>query len=164
MKKLSLVFALLLLGSAALWAQKTITGKVTDDNGEALIGASILVKGTVKGTITDIEGSFTLAIPEGSNVLQISYTGFKAQEVTLGAETTLTIIMETDAIGLDETVVVAYGTQSNRFRVQSIGTVSAENIKNVPLLGPQCREFWVPQQLLGFVAHPQSTLGVTHCL
>ena len=150
MKKLSLVFALLLLGSAALWAQKTITGKVTDDNGEALIGASILVKGTVKGTITDIEGSFTLAIPEGSNVLQISYTGFKAQEVTLGAETTLTIVMQTDAIGLDETVVVAYGTQSNRFRVQSIGTVSAENIKNVPLLGPQ-------QLLQGQVAGVQMT-------
>lgn len=150
MKKLSLVFALLLLGSAALWAQKTITGKVTDDNGEALIGASILVKGTVKGTITDIEGSFTLAIPEGSNVLQISYTGFKAQEVTLGSETTLSIIMETDAIGLDETVVVAYGTQSNRFRVQSIGTVSAENIKNVPLLGPQ-------QLLQGQVAGVQMT-------
>ena len=150
MKKLSLVFALLLLGSAALWAQKTITGKVTDDNGEALIGASILVKGTVKGTITDIEGSFTLAIPEGSNVLQISYTGFKAQEVTLGSETTLTIVMETDAIGLDETVVVAYGTQSNRFRVQSIGTVTAENIKNVPLLGPQ-------QLLQGQVAGVQMT-------
>ena len=150
MKKLSLVFALLLLGSAALWAQKTITGKVTDDNGEALIGASILVKGTVKGTITDIEGSFTLAIPEGSNVLQISYTGFKAQEVTLGAETTLTIVMQTDAIGLDETVVVAYGTQSNRFRVQSIGTVTAENIKNVPLLGPQ-------QLLQGQVAGVQMT-------
>ena len=114
MKKLSLVFALLLLGSAALWAQKNITGKVTDDNGEALIGASILVKGTVKGTITDIEGSFTLDVPEGSNVLQVSYTGFKAQEVTLGSETTLNIIMETDAIGLDETVVVGYGTQSNR--------------------------------------------------
>ncbi len=150
MKKLSLVFALLLLGSAALWAQKTITGKVTDDNGEALIGASILVKGTVKGTITDIEGGFTLAIPEGSNVLQISYTGFKAQEVTLGNETTLSIVMQTDAIGLDETVVVAYGTQSNRFRVQSIGTVSAENIKNVPLLGPQ-------QLLQGQVAGVQMT-------
>ncbi|MDX2068591.1 MAG: TonB-dependent receptor [Haliscomenobacter sp.] len=150
MKKLSLVFVLLLLGSAALWAQKNITGKVTDSNGEALIGASILVKGTVKGTITDIEGSFSLAIPEGSNVLQISYTGFKAQEVTLGTETTLTIIMETDAIGLDETVVVAYGTQSNRFRVQSIGTVTAENIKNVPLLGPQ-------QLLQGQVAGVQMT-------
>lgn len=150
MKKLSLVFALLLLGSAALWAQKNITGKVTDDKGEALIGASILVKGTVKGTITDIEGNFTLAIPEGSNVLQISYTGFRAQEVTLGNETTLDIVMETDAIGLDETVVVGYGTQSNRFRVQSVGTVTAENIKNVPLLGPQ-------QLLQGQVAGVQMT-------
>lgn len=150
MKRLSLVLALLLMGSAALWAQRTITGKVTDDNGEALIGASILVKGTVKGTITDVEGAFSLAIPEGSNILQISYTGFKAKEVTLGAETNLTIIMEVDAIGLDETVVVAYGTQSNRFRVQSVGTVTQENIKNVPLLGPQ-------QLLQGQVAGVQMT-------
>ena len=150
MKKLSLVFALLLLGSAALWAQKTITGKVTDDNGEALIGASILVKGTVKGTITDIEGVFTLAIPEGASSLLISYTGFKAKEVVLGSETNLTIIMETDAIGLDETVVVGYGTQSNRFRVQSVGTVTEQSIKNQPLLGPQ-------QLLQGQVAGVQMT-------
>ena len=150
MKQLSLVFALLLLGSAALWAQKTITGKVTDDNGEALIGASILVKGTVKGTITDIEGSFSLEIPDGASSLQISYTGFKAKEVVLGSETNLTIIMETDAIGLDETVVVGYGTQSNRFRVQSVGTVTEQSIKNQPLLGPQ-------QLLQGQVAGVQMT-------
>lgn len=150
MKRLSLVFALLLCSGAALWAQRNITGKVTDDKGEALIGASILVKGTVKGTITDLEGSFSLAVPEGSNVLQISYTGFKTQDVNLGNESNLTIIMETDAIGLDETVVVGYGTQSNRFRVQSIDILTSESIRNVPLLGPQ-------QLLQGQVAGVQMT-------
>lgn len=150
MKKHLLVLALLLIGSMSLWAQRTITGKVTDDKGEALIGATILVKGTVKGTITDPEGNFNLAIPDEASILQVSYTGFRAKEVTLGSETTLNIIMETDAIGLDETVVVAYGTQSNRFRVQSIGTVTAESIKNVPLLGPQ-------QLLQGQVAGVQMT-------
>lgn len=150
MKRLSLVLALLLWGCAALWAQKKITGKVTDDQGEALIGASILVKGTARGTITNIEGDFNLDVPSGATVLQISYTGFKAQEITLGNESTLNIVMETDAIGLDETVVVAYGTQSNRFRVQSVGTVTQENIKNVPLLGPQ-------QLLQGQVAGVQMT-------
>jgi TonB-dependent starch-binding outer membrane protein SusC len=150
MKKHLLALALLLIGSMSLWAQRTITGKVTDDKGEALIGATILVKGTVKGTITDPEGNFNLAIPDEASILQVSYTGFRAKEVTLGSETTLTIIMETDAIGLDETVVVAYGTQSNRFRVQSIGTVTAESIKNVPLLGPQ-------QLLQGQVAGVQMT-------
>lgn len=150
MKKHLLALALLLIGSMSLWAQRTITGKVTDDKGEALIGATILVKGTVKGTITDPEGNFNLAIPDEASILQVSYTGFRAKEVTLGSETTLTIVMETDAIGLDETVVVAYGTQSNRFRVQSIGTVTAESIKNVPLLGPQ-------QLLQGQVAGVQMT-------
>lgn len=150
MKKLSLVLALLLIGSMSLWAQRTITGKVTDDKGEALIGATILVKGTVKGTITDVEGSFKLAVPEGTSNLQVSYTGFRAKEVALGNETTLNIIMEVDAIGLDETVVVGYGTQSNRFRVQSIATVTESSIKNQPLLGPQ-------QLLQGQVAGVQMT-------
>jgi TonB-linked SusC/RagA family outer membrane protein len=150
MKKHLLVLALLLVGSMSLWAQRTITGKVTDDKGEALIGATILVKGTVKGTITDVEGSFKLAVPEGTTNLQVSYTGFRAKEVALGNETTLNIIMEVDAIGLDETVVVGYGTQSNRFRVQSIATVTESSIKNQPLLGPQ-------QLLQGQVAGVQMT-------
>jgi TonB-linked SusC/RagA family outer membrane protein len=150
MKKHLLVLALLLIGSMSLWAQRTITGKVTDDKGEALIGATILVKGTVKGTITDVEGSFKLAVPEGTTNLQVSYTGFRAKEVALGNETTLNIIMEVDAIGLDETVVVGYGTQSNRFRVQSIATVTESSIKNQPLLGPQ-------QLLQGQVAGVQMT-------
>jgi TonB-linked SusC/RagA family outer membrane protein len=149
MKKLSLVLALLWLSSVALWAQRTLTGKVVDDKGEALIGATILIKGSVKGTITDINGAFSLEVTDGA-ILQISYTGFRAQEVNVGSETTLNINMEVDAIGLDETVVVGYGTQSNRFRVQSVGTVTQENIKNVPLLGPQ-------QLLQGQVAGVQMT-------
>ncbi len=137
MKKLSLVFFLLVAGAASLLAQRTVIGKVTDAKGEGLIGASILAKGTTRGTVTDIDGAFSLSVPENTTVLVVSYTGFKSQNVALGASNTLEVTMETDAVGLDETVVIGYGTQSNRNRISSISTVNPESIHNNPLLGPQ---------------------------
>jgi TonB-linked SusC/RagA family outer membrane protein len=150
MKKLLLVLLLVGMGIYSLLAQRTVTGVVTDENNEPLIGASILVKGTARGTITGLAGDFSVTMPEGSSTLVISYTGFKSKEVAIGNETKLDVIMETDAIGLDEVTAVGYGTQSNRFRVQSISTVTEQAIKNVPLLGPQ-------QLLQGQVAGVQMT-------
>lgn len=137
MKKLSLVLFMLMTSLVAALAQRTITGKVIDGNGEGLIGASILVKGTTRGTVTDIDGAFSIAVPESAAALVISYTGFKTQEVTLGASNTIDVTMENDAVGLDETVVIGYGTQSNRNRISSISTVNPDAIRNNPLLGPQ---------------------------
>jgi TonB-dependent starch-binding outer membrane protein SusC len=137
MKKLSLVLFLLVAGAASIFAQRTVTGKVVDAKGEGLIGASILAKGSTRGTVTDIDGAFSLGVPENTQILVISYTGFKTQEVTLGASNALDVTMESDAIGLDETVVIGYGTQSNRNRISSISTVNPETIHNNPLLGPQ---------------------------
>jgi TonB-dependent starch-binding outer membrane protein SusC len=152
MKKLLLVLLLVGMGISSLLAQRTVAGVVTDENNEPLIGASILVKGTAKGTITGLAGDFSVAMPEGASTLVISYTGFKSKEIAVGNETKLDVIMETDAIGLDEVTAVGYGTQSNRYRVQTISTVTEESIKNVPLLGPQ-------QLLQGQVAGVQMTNG-----
>lgn len=137
MKKISLVLFLLVAGAASIFAQRTVVGKVTDAKGEGLIGASILAKGSTRGTVTDIDGAFSLSVPENTQILVVSYTGFKTQEVTLGASNALEVKMESDAIGLDETVVIGYGTQSNRNRISSISTVNPESIHNNPLLGPQ---------------------------
>jgi TonB-dependent starch-binding outer membrane protein SusC len=65
-------------------AQRVVTGTVTDNNGDPLIGASVLVVGTTVGTVTDFNGTYTLTVPEGSNTIQISYTGYEPQVVTLG--------------------------------------------------------------------------------
>jgi hypothetical protein len=91
------------------YAQNRVTGNVSDVNGESIIGASILEKGTTNGTVTDIDGNFTLNVSEGAT-LQISYIGYTTQEVVVTARP-LTIILEEDTQTLDEVVVVAYGAQ-----------------------------------------------------
>ena len=75
-----------------LYGQRTLSGTVTDaSNGEPLIGANILAVGTSSGTITEIDGSFTLEVPEGVTALQVSYTGYRTLEVPIGASNTLDI-------------------------------------------------------------------------
>ena len=88
---------------------KTITGLVVDGNGESIIGASVLVKGTTNGIITDIDGKFVIqAGPQ--DVLKISYVGYTAKEVKVGNRKVLAIDLSEDAQALEEVVVTAYGT------------------------------------------------------
>ena len=100
---------LLVLGvSVFTYAQQKITGTVTDQTGEAIIGASVVVKGTTNGTVTDFDGNFTLNAPAKS-VLVISYVGYVTQNVTAGTAP-LKIVLKEDTELLDEVVVVGYGT------------------------------------------------------
>jgi TonB-linked SusC/RagA family outer membrane protein len=110
MKKHLLALALVLLACVATWAQRVVTGKVTDKQGEALIGASILAKGTNSGTVTDLDGSFSLNVPGNASALVISYTGYNTQEITLGASNVLDVQMDA-GITLEETVVTALGVK-----------------------------------------------------
>ncbi len=114
MKKLSLVLTLVLFAIGATLAQRTVTGTVTDAEGIPLIGASILVKGTSSGTVTDIDGSYSLSVPEGSNTLVFSYTGFSTREVQIGASNIVDITMEEAAEQLSEVVVTAIGIEREK--------------------------------------------------
>jgi len=113
MKRLLLLFMLLLAGTSALVAQRTITGKVTDEQGEGLIGASLLVKGTSVGTISDLDGSFVLQVPADAKILVVSYTGFQSQEIEVGASDVLNVIL-LEGIILDEAVVTAFGVKRDK--------------------------------------------------
>ena len=93
MKKLSLVLSLVLFSIGAMTAQRNVSGTVSDADGEALIGASVLVKGTTTGSITDVDGRYSVSVPDGSTVLVFSYTGFETQEVSLGASNTVDVIL-----------------------------------------------------------------------
>lgn len=90
---------------------RTIKGQIIDENNEPLIGVSVTVKGAnTIGTITDFDGNYTLDVPAGKNSLEISYIGYKTQEITIGKNTQLNIKMQPDTQTLDEVVVVGYGT------------------------------------------------------
>ena len=88
-----------------------IAGTVTDASGEVLIGVSVLIKGSGQGTVTDLDGNFSLAANMG-DILQSSYTGYIPQEIKLKDNHSLSIVLKEDVKSLDEVVVVAYGTQT----------------------------------------------------
>ncbi|MCB0704503.1 MAG: SusC/RagA family TonB-linked outer membrane protein [Saprospiraceae bacterium] len=128
MKKLSLVLALVLFGLGSMLAQRTVSGTVSDQSGEALIGASVLVKGTTTGTVTDIDGSYRVTVPTGSNTLVVSYTGFNTQEVAIGASNVLDITME-EGVTLETAVVTALGIQRDEKSLgYAVESVSSEEL------------------------------------
>jgi len=136
MKKLSLVLTLVLSSAVVLLGQRTIQGTVTDTEGDPLIGASILAKGTSIGTVTDINGSYSINVPEGAGALVFSYTGFQTQEVEIGASDVIDVSLQS-GVTLQDVVVVGYGEQSTRFKVQSISQLGTEELQNRPVVGPQ---------------------------
>lgn len=120
-----------------LYGQRTLTGTVTDaSNGEPLIGANILAVGTSTGTITDIDGSFTLEVPEGVTTLQVSYTGYRTLEVPIGASNTIDIQLEPGSI-LNEIVVIGYGTVKREDATGSVQSVSEEDFNKGAITGAQ---------------------------
>lgn len=133
MKRFFLTLFVALFAVAISWSQRTVTGTVTDDNNDELIGATILVKGTSTGTVTDVDGSFELTVPDGSEVLLISYTGFRTFEYTLGSESNIAIQLEFDAIGLEDVVVVGYAPQRRKDVTGAVSSVDAEALADIPL-------------------------------
>lgn len=108
-----------------------INGTVFDENGEPLIGVSISMKNNPAiGTISDIDGTFSLELPTNNEVLIFSYIGYKTQEVEVKDEKEITIIMVQDLQTLDEVVVVGFGTQKKRFTTGAISKVNSEELKN----------------------------------
>lgn len=108
---------------------RTITGKITDEMGEPLIGVSISVKGTESGTITNTKGEFSVSGNfNNKTVLIISYIGMKKQEIEIGSRSHINIAMVSDSEFLDEVVVVGYGTQRKRDLTGAIASVNAEKI------------------------------------
>lgn len=108
-----------------------ISGKVTDSNGDAIIGANVIEKGTTNGTITGIDGSYTLNV-SASSTLQISFIGYLTQEVSVQNKTSLNVTMKEDLQALDEVVVVGYGTQKKEVVTAAITTVNASDIAVSP--------------------------------
>ena len=128
-----------------------VRGRVTATTGEALVGATILVKETGQGTVTDNSGNFTVAVPEGGTAtLIISYIGYQTREVSVNGRTQLDIQLALASAQLDEIIVVGYGNQSKKNISASIARLTEEEIKQNPVLG-------IDQILQGRVAGIQVT-------
>ena len=128
--RFKLAFTLLLtcVISSSVYAQeKTVSGKVTAAGEGELPGVNVLVKGTTTGTVTDLEGNYRVTVPEGYDVLVFSSIGYTNQEVTIGNQTTIDIVLEEDIQSLSEVVVVGYGTQEKKEITSAVTSIKAED-------------------------------------
>lgn len=113
--------------------EQNITGTVTDEKGEPLVGVSIAIKGTTKGSVTNEKGQFTINLPDSYNVLVFSYIGYKKQEIQVGKVSELNIKLVAEQQSLDEVVVVGYGTQKKINLTGSVSTISSKEIADRPI-------------------------------
>ncbi len=119
--------------SQTLFAQsRTVRGVVKDSTGEFVIGASVLEKGTTNGTITDLDGNFSIQVESDKAVLQISFVGYTSQDVNVGMKDFLTVVLQDDTKVLDEVVVVGYGAQKKESVVGAISQVSSKELLKSP--------------------------------
>ncbi|MDR0421507.1 MAG: TonB-dependent receptor [Proteiniphilum sp.] len=126
-RKLIIFLTLFFVGTGIIVAQIQVRGTVADETGEPVIGATVQVKGTSQGTVTDIDGNFNLSAPSGGTLV-ISYVGMQTQEAPVGANVKVTLI--TDSQMLDEVIAVAYGTARRSSFTGSAATVNAAAIEN----------------------------------
>ncbi|MBK8652696.1 MAG: TonB-dependent receptor [Haliscomenobacter sp.] len=133
MRKMLLLFALVFTVMGNAWAQRIITGTVTDEGGEPLIGASVFAKGTTLGTVTDIDGTYSLQVSAEVTILVFSYTGYASKEVALGASNVVDAALEESVTQLSEIVVVGYGTQIKSTLTGNIAKLGGDKIENLPV-------------------------------
>jgi TonB-linked SusC/RagA family outer membrane protein len=131
--KLCFVFLLLSVALGAHAQSRTITGTVADTHQEPLIGVNVTVKGNASvGTITDVNGKYSLVVPQSGAVLVFSYIGHSTQEVAAGSQSVINVTLQEDAQALDEVVVVGYGVVKKRDLVGSIASVKQQDITAIP--------------------------------
>lgn len=133
-KKMLLALLLLLTGTSFLKAQTgTVTGTVTEaETGMPLPGVAIVVKGTSLGITTDMNGAYSIDVPDDANILVFSYIGMKTREITIGDNRIVNVSLENDAIGLGEIVVVGYGIQKKENLTGSVAVIKSDALAERP--------------------------------
>ena len=113
--------------------KKIIKGKVVDDANNSLPSATVRVAGSTLGTVTNLDGFYELAVPDGNSVLEFSFVGYVTKKVPIGKQTTINVALESDVINLKEMVVVGYSSQKKSLLTGSVGIVKNDNLKDTPL-------------------------------
>ena len=126
-KVLLMLIAGIFLSIDAFAQQITVKGIVKDTTGEPVIGANVVVKGTTNGTVTDIDGNFSIEA-DPKSVLNISYIGYLSKEIVVGNQKTINVVLLEDTKTLDEVVVIGYGTQKKADLTGSVANVSTDDL------------------------------------
>jgi len=137
MRKIALMLvSIVLLGIFVAEAQvKTITGTViSSEDGVGIPGVSVSVKGTTVGTVTNIDGRYSLDVPVDAKTLVFSFVGMKTEEVAIGSQTSVDVSLSPETIGVDEVIVTAYGITSREAKTGAVGTVSGAKIAEAPVV------------------------------
>ncbi len=130
LRRIALFFLSMVLSSSILFAQeKTITGKVTAEGEGPLPGVNVTVQGTTIGSITDLNGAYTIKVPNSNSILLFSMIGYSTRQATVGTQSVVDMILESDVKALQEVVVVGYGTRRREELTGSISTVSSKEMK-----------------------------------
>jgi TonB-linked SusC/RagA family outer membrane protein len=132
LKVATLMLPLLLFSLWSFGQNLTIQGSAKDEKGNPIPGVTVLVKGTTVGTVTDESGNYSLAVPSTSKALVFSFVGMAPQEIEIGDKTQVDVVMVEDAVGLEEIVVVGYGTQRRESVTGSVATVKGDVVREVP--------------------------------
>ncbi|MEX2591365.1 MAG: TonB-dependent receptor [Anditalea sp.] len=127
--KMGILMFLMILGHSLLAQNVQVSGQVTDDTGEPIPGATVLVKGTTTGMATDIDGRYTISVP-GDATLAFSFIGYQTQEVEIGNQSVIDISLVSDFGSLEEVVVVGYGTQQKRDLTGAVSQIKATQLEN----------------------------------
>jgi TonB-linked SusC/RagA family outer membrane protein len=117
-------------------ADQVVAGTVSDENAQPLPGVSVVIKGTSRGSVTDPQGKYRLAVPDSKAILIFSYVGFQSQEIVVENRTTIDISLKTDNKSLNEVVVVGYGTQQKKDLSTAISSVKGTELNALPTLSP----------------------------
>lgn len=128
MKKIILLFSLILSFSVLFAQQKSVTGRVTDESNEPLPGASVVVKGTITGTITDISGNFKILVPEDKKILSVTFIGYEPQDVNITGKSTANVKLVISSISLQEVIAVGYGSMKKSDLSGSVASVNTDKI------------------------------------
>jgi len=109
--------------------QRTVTGKVTDTSGQPLPGVSIIIKGTTQGTVTDVNGEFSLSGITETSTLVFSFIGMTSKEIPAGNQTNINVTLESEVIGIEEVVAIGYGTRTKALNTSSISSLREDDLE-----------------------------------
>jgi TonB-linked SusC/RagA family outer membrane protein len=133
-KYLSVVFfhlTFLLSFNLSAQTQNTVSGTVTDETGETLIGVSVKIKGTTVGAMTDRNGKYTISLPDKNATLVFLYVGYKNQEIAVNGQTKVNVVLASSSTSLDDVVVVGYGTQKKEAITGAVATITSKDFEKV---------------------------------